>query len=652
MDSRQLPFHYEDRQVVEELLKNVNQVIKDSDALEEKESIRVFLQQVSEAMSFVVIGSSQVGKSSLLNALFQFALFDQENLEDTEGFCEYRGGAEKTVVQPDEYTRRVFIPGETLNGLQAVDIPGIDQISRKDYLERIKEYIQRSSVLLAVYDARKVTDYKVWDFLEGVTARKVVFVLTKCDLAEPEVVEQNKERLKQYMSEAGLLAPVFKVSARWDEAGLADKSGMGELRQYISAHVIGENPVLRNQQENLTKLKTMLGELSVSFEKRVQQYDQDAAILRNISACLDSFVSKNQEHVDTLKESLRREIENHIHSYQTEIIAKLDPHKIKERFPNGSADFVDYLNLMNEGYRKRMTDSVNRMTQESVQAYLAKLEKVFDEATGYLRTRKSLIALEDKFYGSMIESKKGMVQRTTHSAEAAKDYYHTLADASTELFTKLWKARGDRDRVVTNVGTAGGLTGAAAGVGAGILIAKTLAGAAGAATTAAVETATAAGVGAAGATAGAAGAAAATSAGATAAGAAAAGAVTAGATSIAAVLWPVVVGLIGAVLIAAIAKKIAEANTLPELEKRVAEAIEEFKEEVARTKVEMTDRILDTVERMFLRELDIVDKSFSEFRMSVNIDSRNIPLLEEKMRLIHNYMDQLEIMRQRRVIEP
>lgn len=626
MDSKQLPFHYEDRQVVEELLVNVGQMIKDSDAVAEKEAVRMFLQQVSEAISFVVIGSGQVGKSSLLNALFQFSLFDQEELEDTKGFCEYRGGASKTVTQPDDITTRVFVPGDNLSGLQAVDMPGIDQISRKDLVERVREYIQRSSVLLAVYDARKVTDYTVWDFLEGVTARKVVFVLTKCDLAEPETIEQSEMRLRQYMAEAKLEAPIFKVSVSSGQMDSVEESGMEELRSYIAGHVIGENPVLRKQQENLTKLKAMLNELSLSFENRVKQYDQDAAIMRDISKSLDSFIANNQEHVEMLKESLKREIENEIQNYQTEIIAKLDPHKIKERFPNGSVDFVDYLNLMNESYRKRMTDNVNRMTQESVQAYLAKLEKIFDETTGYLRTRKSLIQLEDKFYGSMMESKKGMVQRAAHSAESTKDYYHTLADASTELFMKLWRARESRDRVVTNVTVAGGVTGAAAGVGAGLLINALTAGAAEA--TAGATAATA---------------------GVTAAGAAG---TAAGATAGSLVFWPVVGFIVGTLLIAVIARKIAQANTLPEMEKRVAEAIAEFKEEVARIKEEMTGQILDTVDRMFQREVEVADKSFAEFRMSVNIDSRNIPLLEEKLQLIHSYMDQLEIMRQRSVIEP
>lgn len=616
MDNRQLPFCYEDRQVVEELLKNVSFVLKDSDAAEEKEAVRQFLQKVTDAFSFVTVGSSQTGKSSLLNALFQFTLYDSGNTEPTKGFCEYRNGAEEALMYPDEYTTRMFRTAAQLEGLKVVDMPGIERMEQRELKEKVRDYVSSCNVLLAVYDAQNVRDYAMWDLLEDVKAENIIFVLTKCDLAEPGILEENEAKLKQYMSDAGIQAPVFRISSRLEEQGMREESGIEELRRYISTHVIGENPVLTNQRENLSKLKTMLGQLSESFGKRMQQYEQDAAILRNINVSLDSFVTNNQILVDDLKDALRREIDREVENYQDEIITKLDPHKIKERFPNGSADFVDYLNMMNEGYRKRMTDNVNRMTRESVQAYLAKLEQVFEEATGYLRTQKSLIALEDKFYGSMIESKKGLVQKAAGNAEVTKDYYGTLAGASEELFMKLWEARGDRDRLIENAKTVGGVAGTAIGGAAGYAVASVLGGA----LTVAAETLGIAEV---------------------------VGVVTA----VGSVLWPVVLGLIGAAVIAKMAKKIASANTLPQMEQKVAEAIAEFKEEVAKTKVEMTDQILDTVDKMFLRELETVDRSFSEFRMSVNIDEKNLPLLEEKLHLVHDYMERIEEMQRRSMIE-
>lgn len=605
MNDSKLPFQHEDGKIIEELLKNVSVVIKDSDAAEEKEIVHDFLRKVSNAITFVVVGNSSVGKSCFLNKLFKSALYDNEFEDSAKNIREYRYGAEEACLQADEYTTRIFRQKQELDGLQVVDTQGIDQMSQTGLLERVKSYIYKSSVLFAVYDARNVNDYEVWDLLEGVEAKKVIFILTKCDLTEAEIIEKNENRLRQYMGEAGLQAPVFRTSSKWEEEELFDKSGFEQIRQYIARQIIGPHPVLMKQQENLAELKEMLSHLSEAFECRKRQYEHDAIILRKIDSLMDDFVRNNRVHIDDLKESLRREILSEVDAYQNEIIAKLDPKKIKERFPNGSTDFMDYLNLINEGYRKRMTDNVNRRTQESVQDYLIGLEQVFERAVGYFNKRELLIDLENKFYGSMAESKKGMISRVTNNMEVTRDYYYTLTDASTELFMKLWKARSDRDRTVANAKAAGGVIGTAAGVGSGLAIAHVLGSAA------------------------------------------ISGAVAAAGT----VLWPVVGAIVGAVLIAKIAKSIASANTFSELEKRTAEAVAEFKEEIAKTRVGMTARILDTVEKMFQQEVESVDRSFSEFRMSVNIDSKNIPALEEKLHVIKENMSQIEEMEKRRILE-
>ena len=78
------------------------------------------------------------------------------------------------------------------------------------------------------------------------------------------------------------------------------------------------------------------------------------------------------------------------------------------------------------------------------------------------------------------------------------------------------------------------------------------------------------------------------------------------------------------------------------MEERVQESVEEFKIEVAGTRQQMTEEILGTIEAIFRRELDTTDKTFLDFRMSVNIEGRNIPLLEQKMNEIDNYIGKIE----------
>lgn len=603
IEEQKLPFHYKDKQLMENLLKDVNLAIKDSDASEEKKIVNNFLRKVSEAFLFVTIGSSGVGKSTFLNGLFRSALSEKEVPESTKSIREYRYGVSEASIRVNEHITRIFKSRSELEGLQIIDTQGIDQMGQGGDLDCIKDYLRKSSVVFALFDVRSVKDYAVWELLEDIETRKVVFVLTKCDLEEAGVVEQRENKLRQYMEEAGLHAPVFRLSTRWEDSFEA-------VREYASREVIGSNPILTRQQENLDELKKMLSQLLESFNRRRQQYESDAAILQNINTAIDNFILNNRVKIDDLKMALKREIEREIEAYEKEVINKLEPQKIKERFPNGSRDFEDYLNLINEGYRKRMTDNVNRKTQMTVQTYLAGLESVFEEATGYLNKRENILALKDKFYGSMADSKKSIVYKARTDMEVTKDYYHSIYDISTELFIKLWKARQEREQAVQNAklaGTAiGSLGGAAAGMAAAYALAPAVAAIMGK------------------------------------------GAIAAVVTSAGSVLWPVVGVVLGALVIRHIAKQLASANTLPELEKKTAEAIREFKKEVAKAKESMTEQILETIENMFRMEIENADKSFSEFRMSINIEGNNVARLEERFDTINGYLLQIKELERRR----
>ena len=72
------------------------------------------------------------------------------------------------------------------------------------------------------------------------------------------------------------------------------------------------------------------------------------------------------------------------------------------------------------------------------------------------------------------------------------------------------------------------------------------------------------------------------------------------------------------------------------------ECVAEFKQEVGQIKSEMTVQVMQTVTEIFDREVRSMDTSFKDFRMAVNIDSRNIPLLEEKLQTVQNLMAQME----------
>ena len=628
----------QDNQILLGLLENINEVLKDTDAMEEKQFVKDFLQKLSRFLRIAVIGSSGVGKSTLLNNLFGGILYAQDEISSTAWIQEYRYGEEEAEFQTDTYSRRYFRQAVGLRGMSVVDTPGLDTINEAAYADKMKEVVRQSDVLIAVFSVRDVKDFAVWDFLEGADSKKAVFVITKCDLVDERKQRECEEKVREYMAEAGIFAPIFCISAEKVPHD-GERGGLEALLSHMESNIIGINPTLTKQKENVAELRRLLSALSSSFELRKKQYQADKEILERINVSMDSFFADNVRLVESLKNDLSREIAKEIDAYQNEIIAKLDPRKIQEQFKNYSKEFIEYLNYTHDVYQQRMKKNVDDKTQKAVCVYLAGLKQVFEEATGYFRSRERLISLEDKFYGSIAQSKKAAVRDTEENIQVTQRYYRTLTDASSDLFMKAWGARVEYENKLKFARTVGGIGGAAAGAGAGAAVAAVLGHAAG-------TIASAVGTAAAG-TAAAGGAAAAGTAAVGGVAATGAGAVATAISAVGTVFWPAVGILAGALFFKKVANAYAEAKSLPELEETYRKSVQEFKLEVAGTRDKMTEDILKTIEAIFRRELETADKTFLDFRMSVNIEGRNMPLLEEKMNQVKEFIGRIEELEER-----
>lgn len=600
MDGRQAIACQEEQRIMQELLANVGELIKDSDAVAEKEMVKAFLQQVAQAVTVVVAGDSSCGKTSLLNAVLPVSL--PHTTGPTQGIVETRYGAQDMAVQVEYGYVRQFISAGELEGIAAYDMQGLDTLPSGTLREKAKEVIQKSSVLFVLFDVARIRSFSVWEFLEEVDRKKMVFVMTGCDRVSAEQVRENERKLRGYMQEEGIEAPLYCVSL-----GTAQQEEtVAPLREYVRREILGEYPVLTNQMNQVKQLEGLLCEVKKSFALRKRQFEADHVILQDIDRSLNTFTERNEEVVERLKRQIRQVIAQEIDDYRNNVIKRLDPRKIKERFKGGEAAFQEYLATINENYKNLLNEKVSQETQRAVKEYLADLENVFEEATGVFRKRKNLMALEDRFYGSLAESKRGMIQKTENTLAETTSVYQTLSQASEELFYKVWAAREKYDKQVA-IGTAVGAgVGAGAGVGLGLLAAHMAGGAA-----AAAGTTVAAGV----------------------------------------ALWPVIGCIIGAVVIALIARKLAKACSGANMMQAVEECIREFKQETSKIKEQLIRETMEIVDRIFARELEGVDKSFLEFRMSVNIDSKKIPMLEQKMDIVDTLMEQVARMKERAVAQ-
>ncbi len=578
------------------MYEQIADILRESDDKEDLERFRNALHDMASPTSYIVLGESGTGKTSLIRAVFSGVL---DMTEDMICYiCEYRWGEQEFATPVNAGVQRKFVTSDEMMGLSVIDTKGLDIMSN-EALEKTRKLTESCAAIFVVFEPKNVTSPRLWDILESFPKKNMVFFLTKSDTADAETIERCIEKLKTYMSDSGISAPVFPVSTVNESANTAIVP-MSGAREYIRNNIIGVNPKLSKQLENVNICRRTLNEIVVSIEKRKQQYVSDSEILRCINREMDRYMLSQRSRVNQLINMLAEEINKDIDNYQAEIISKLDPHKIKERFKD-SGDFEFYLNSVNDNYKKMMTDSVNTKVVEAIKGGLNELEKVFREAVGFFNSRESIIDLNDKFYSSLSTGRRTMVAETKNSIVATGDFYRTLSDASYEAFMKIWAERekyDERLRNVKNVSAVGGavaagattaavLSGASVSVNLGIL-----------AMTGVVGTA----------------------------------------------FLVAVSAVVGAIVIKAIAKAMFEPKLESQMMQATQKCIDDFKNEVNKTRTGMIKSVTQQVSSIFEKELASADGCFTEFRISVNSDERKIPELERKLELTRKLLNEVDML--------
>lgn len=575
----------EEQTVLNGFFEEMLAMIQDSDDSAAKERLKKTLQSMTDNISYIILGEEGTGKTSLLKEIFQDIVdFHEDMVGD---ICEYRYGEQELATPLSEGYQKKFLTTENMKGISVIDTKGLN-ILQKYSLDKISQLVETCSAVFVVLNKDNVTSARTWDIIESFPSKKMVFFLTKCDLLSESEINEAVKKVKYYMLEGGISAPIYAVGNNEDVI-MKNMSTMKDVRFYIREQLIGKNPFLDKQRENLNETRELLVQIGESFSLRKKQYASDAEILAKINRAMDGYVANHKKIIESLVSKVTDEINQDIDAYQQEIISKLDPYKIKERFRQ-KEDFMDYLNMVNENYKSMMTDSVNRKTIEVMKECLRDLEIIFKEAIGYFNTRENILALNDKFYGSLATSRKQMVAETKEAVVAATGFYQTLSTASETLFMQIWEERRKYDQRIVKrktVSIGGGGT-----VGAGAVI---LAGA------------------------------------------------LAGGITMSCIAGAIAVGIFSAAAVNYFAKMLYDPKAGEEMEKATQKCIEQFKSEVSNTKAEMIAQISEQIRAIFQDELMEVDGCFTDFRMSVNIDEKKIPILEQNLLKTQNLLKQIEM---------
>lgn len=574
----------EEQVIVTDFFENVSNLLQDCDDCEEKEKIHEIIHSMNETVSYIFVGEDAVGKTTLLKNIF--ADIVEINEEMMADICEYRYGEQKFATQPLNGFQKKFLPLENLRGISVIDTKGINGFAETS-TNKLHDVIAKCQVVFVVLDIQRISSPALWDVIEEFYTKNMIFFVTKCDLISGEELTKKIDKVKCYLNEAGISAAVFPVSLT-EDITVQGITPIEDVCLYIRNEIVGTSPILTKQMNNIEHAGELLKQLEQSFALRRKQYHSDAIILKKIDQGLDQYVINQQQIVAELIGKVTEDINREIDAYESEIISKMNPYKIKERF-RSQKDFTDYLNMVNDNYKNMLNDSVNRKVINSIKNCLHELELVFENAIGFFNERENILDLNDRFYGSLSVSRKNMVRETKQTTYTISNYYKSLYEASETLFLQIWKERKKYDKRILRERTLAGVSGATAGIAGGIAISNT--------------------VGLLG-------------------------------TAMLGSLGLIIIGaILGAVIIKRLAGILYEPGAANRMEENVRKCIEQFKDEVSRTRQQMLGQVSGQIKEIFANELASVDGCFAEYRMSVHIDEQRLPLMEAKIEEIHRLLN-------------
>ncbi|MEN9521252.1 MAG: hypothetical protein RLZZ381_3840 [Cyanobacteriota bacterium] len=252
-------------------------------------TIRNLRVNINEPFLFVVVGEVKAGKSSFVNALLQADICKTAADPCTDVIQQLIYSQEQFEQPVNQYLRKIGLPNEILKTLSVVDTPGTNTIV-ENHQEITKDFIPNSDLIFFVFFAKNPYTRSAWELLNYVNKewrKKVVFVLQQADLAKPEELAKNKEKLVELATQKGIQSPVvFATSVEWEVNGQTDISGFPEVRNYIQQTLKDGSTKRLKLQEVKKTSEQIIDLLRKDLVTVQQQLIKDRAVVSKIKTKL------------------------------------------------------------------------------------------------------------------------------------------------------------------------------------------------------------------------------------------------------------------------------------------------------------------------------------------------------------------------------
>jgi small GTP-binding protein len=268
------------------------------------------LAHIDELFLLVIAGEFNSGKSSFINALLGDKVVAEGVTPTTDRITLLRYAGEPSEVLLEEFLLERSFPADVLQRLTIVDTPGTNAIIRQ-HEELTRDFIPRSDLVLFVTSADRPFTESERAFLAAIQewGKKIVIVLNKVDLLEPQEIEQVVGFISENTRDLlGFTPEIFPVSARLAQRA---RNGTGEEAWQASRFEAVERYILETLDEEQRVRLKLLSPLGVA-QRLADKYL--AAIKERLATLQDDFMSLDniERQLDLFRDDLTQDFKHHL----------------------------------------------------------------------------------------------------------------------------------------------------------------------------------------------------------------------------------------------------------------------------------------------------------------------------------------------------
>jgi len=399
-----------------DFLKELHQFTIDSDNPDFQNIVSDLRSNINEPFLFVVVGEVKAGKSSFINALLKddICKVDAAPCTDVVQKLEYSELRNETSLS--EFYKRIGVPAEILKSIAIVDTPGTNTII-KHHQEITQKFVPNSDLVLFVFPAKNPHTQSAWDLLDYVSEewkKKVVFILQQSDLARPDELSINIEKVKEYAIQRGISSPiVFATSAILELEG-KENSGFEDVRNFVHDTITGGKHLKLKLLSSLDTAQQVITKTNVSLDQLKNALDRDLVFVDKIKQRLETGEKHSKYEIKSLVERLVSNYDKISYEVKDEFEEGLSIISLFKRtfgaFFNKENSIKNWISELQNKFENKLKTSFEQIADDGAKHFLNGIRQLLQNLIDELDIKEQQKIKKDELYIKIGEERGEVIQ--------------------------------------------------------------------------------------------------------------------------------------------------------------------------------------------------------------------------------------------------